>query len=385
MEITLFAFLSLLLLERYAARAHPLSIGLLCGLMVWTRPEGLVLAAAVALGELLSWAAARAPLPRAGERGSRTPRRRVLLLAAGLSTLFAVYVLLNLSISGQPFPSTLYAKQAEYRALLERPVWVRLWVVARRPLVGAQALLLPGFAWQCYLALRQALRSFRSLPAGAGPDGGGLPALAAVLPIAWWAAYHGLYALRLPVDYQHGRYLIPTLPTLLTYGITGTLRWLGQASTGEGGQRPLARIWRRALAGALAVLCLAFLVLGAQAYVKDRCIIHHEMVRVALWVRENTPPDSLIAAHDIGALGYWAQRPVLDLAGLINPEVIPVMRDEERLLDYILDQGAGYLVTFPSWYPALVQDDRLVRVYPAQDQPAPPVQVEPMTVYQIAR
>ena len=39
---------------------------------------------------------------------------------------------------------------------------------------------------------------------------------------------------------------------------------------------------------------------------------------VAQWLDRNTPPNALIAAHDIGAMGYFARRPPLDLAGLIS-------------------------------------------------------------------
>jgi hypothetical protein len=246
-------------------------------------------------------------------------------------------------------------------------------------------LLLPGFARQAYLVLRSALRSVQPKRPAAARERDQPSALAGLLPLAWWAAYHVLYALRLPVDYQHGRYLIPTLPILLAYGVTGTLAWLRQASRKERGGGPLARIWTRSLAGALGLLCLAFLVLGAQAYVQDRCIIQHEMVEVAFWLRDNTPPGALIAAHDVGAIGYWAGRPLLDLAGLIDPEVIPIMRDQERLLEYVIARQANYLVTFPSWYPDLVRDDRVSRIYPAQDPAAPHDRREPMTVYRIKR
>ena len=64
-------------------------------------------------------------------------------------------------------------------------------------------------------------------------------------------------------------------------------------------------------------------------------------------------PARLIAAHDIGAIGYFARRPILDLAGLISPEVIPFIRDEAKLDEWIRAKGAQYLVTFPDWYPQL--------------------------------
>ena len=66
------------------------------------------------------------------------------------------------------------------------------------------------------------------------------------------------------------------------------------------------------------------------------------------------PPDALVAAHDIGAIGYFARRPLLDLAGLVTPEVIPFIRDEPLLLAFILDREAAYVVTFPSWYPEMI-------------------------------
>jgi hypothetical protein len=334
-------------------------------------------------------ASAIAPTASAGRHGPRAgqePYRALLLLCLGLATVLTPYLILNLALSGQPFPSTLYAKQTEYRVLLEQPIWRRLWVVARRPLVGAQVLLIPGFLWQAYATLRQALRSIQ--PDQAGVDAGqigpeGPHPLAALLPIAWWAATHLLYALRLPVDYQHGRYLIPTLPVLIVYGMTGTLHWMGRTAQGARGEPMIARVWPRALVGALVALALAFLLLGGQSYAEDRCVIRREMVDVALWLRDHTPPGALVAAHDIGAIGYWAQRPLLDLAGLITPEVIPVMRDQARLLEYVLDREADYLVTFPSWYPELVQDARLSRLYPSQAESVPPQSRDRMTVYRI--
>lgn len=387
MEITLFCLFLLLLLERYAARARPLWLGVLGGVLVWVRPEGLLLTA----GTLLAAAFTRAPHTeqpnrRAGRETSRAWLSRLLLLGIGLALSLAPYLALNLVLSGQPFPSTLYAKQAEYRVLLEQPIWRRLWVVARRPLVGAQALLLPGFVWQAYVALRQSLGSLQTVltrPRTDRSEPETAPPLAALLPVAWWAATHLLYALRLPVDYQHGRYLMPTIPILLLYGVTGTLYWLRRAAHGARGSHALTRVWTRTLAGALAVLTLAFLVLGGQSYVTDRRIIQHEMVDVALWLREHTPPDTLIAAHDIGAIGYWAERPLLDLAGLINPDVIPIMRDETRLLEYILDRQADYLVTFPSWYPEMTQDARLSHRYPTQAPATPLHGQDHMTVYRI--
>jgi hypothetical protein len=101
-------------------------------------------------------------------------------------------------------------------------------------------------------------------------------------------------------------------------------------------------------------------MLGLRGYAMDVAVIETEMVSTAHWVAENTEPGSLIGAHDIGALGYYGERQLIDLAGLVSPAVIPFIRDETRLGSYLDEQSADYLVTFPSWYPDLVMKGRLV-------------------------
>ena len=55
-------------------------------------------------------------------------------------------------------------------------------------------------------------------------------------------------------------------------------------------------------------------------------------VRMAEQVRRHTSPGELVACHDIGALGWFAERPLLDLAGLASPEVTfrPRLPDGQR-------------------------------------------------------
>jgi hypothetical protein len=116
-------------------------------------------------------------------------------------------------------------------------------------------------------------------------------------------------------------------------------------------------LWRRALSrawlAAFGLLLAVFVALGADAYRRDVRIIETEMVATARWVAANTEPEALIAAHDIGALGYFGQRRLLDLAGLISPDVIPFIRDEARLREWITASNALYLITLEGWYPAL--------------------------------
>jgi len=348
METILFTWLLLLLMNlqfaicdsRSAIRySQFVTAGAVAGLLTLTRPEGLLLVGLVGLALLwYAW---------------REARWQGVLAVIGYGLAFAVvispWLAFNLRVSGQPFPNTFYAKQAEYRVYLTLPIWTRLARVLLPTLAGAQFLLIPSF-------LYAALRSSRSYAPTSRHS-----SLSIFLPLAWWLITILVYALRLPVNYQHGRYLIPTVPVLILYGVGGMLRLLRLASP-----RMWVRVVSRSMLLATLVLLLTFWVRGAQVYADDTGFIEGEMVTVAHWLNSNTEPDTLIAVHDIGAVGYFTQRPLLDLAGLITPEVVPFIADETRLLAFMAERGADYVIFFPSWsdaYRRMANDPRLYIVY----------------------
>ena len=117
--------------------------------------------------------------------------------------------------------------------------------------------------------------------------------------------------------------------------------------------------WTLSIAATLS----AFWFIGAAQYAADVAIIDCEMVQTARWVAANAPTDAVVAAHDIGALGYFYERPFIDLAGLVSPEVIPFIRDEGRLREYLFVRKATLIIVFPGWYPAFDADPRFVPAY----------------------
>ena len=49
---------------------------------------------------------------------------------------------------------------------------------------------------------------------------------------------------------------------------------------------------------------------------------------VGEWLNQNTPADASVGALEVGLIGYFAQRPMVDFAGLIQPEVAAQMQSE---------------------------------------------------------
>jgi len=302
-----------------------LTLGLLTGLAVWVRPDGLTLLGPVLMTILFT------------ELDTRSRLTKITRYLIGFGSLFVFYLLFNLAIGGTPMPNTFYAKQAEYAAWQTLPIFTRLGQLSLQLLVGPSLVLIPGVIGWLVKSVKQ--KMWGSLAS-----------------LIWCTGYLILYISRLPV-YQHGRYIMPAMPIFFLFGLlafaefdAGKLfaryHWIGQT------------IWR----ASIVMLTLSFIFLGAQSYAKDVAVIESEMVVTAKWVAANLPQDALIAAHDIGALGYFDSHELIDLAGLISPDVIPFIRDEPQLANYLNQRHASYLIAFPEFYPLLTGSSETVFV-----------------------
>ncbi len=300
-----------------------LAIGLLTGVSIWIRHDGLTLLAPVLMTILLVEADTRAKL---------TALTRYLI---GFGSLFMLYLFFNLAVGGTPMPNTFYAKQAEYVSWQSLPILTRLGQMSLQLLIGPSLALLPGI-------IGRGIKSVREKMWGS------------VAALFWALGYFGMYILRLPM-YQHGRYIMPAMPIFFLFGLIAFAEfdkskifarhhWVAQS------------VWR----ASVVMLSVAFIFLGANSYAQDVAVIESEMVVTAKWAAQNLPPDALIAAHDIGALGYFDNHKLIDLAGLISPDVIPIIRDEPRLADYLNQHGADYLIAFPGFYTALTENAEIV-------------------------
>ena len=293
-----------------------MTLGLLVGLSVWVRPDGVTL-----LGPIIVYALA----------GTGSGKKRIQdagLMLIGFASLFVPFLLFNLVLAGTPMPNTFYAKEAEYVAWQARPFLSRFGQLSLQFFVGPSLALLPGAIAWFIISLQR--RNWGTL-----------------VGMVWFAGYLFLYVERLPV-YQHGRYIMPAMPIYFLWGLIAISEFIKSKTLGR-------YHWVAAVSWALFVgfLCFSFWLIGGYTYAQDVALIESEMVTSAKWVAENVPPEEVIAAHDIGALGYYDSHDLIDLAGLVSPEVIPFIRDEKRLAQFLDDRNAMYLIAFPDFYPEL--------------------------------
>ena len=267
METLLFAALVLLCVDRYLAfesqersrlasvasnvgsldefgRSRWLSglwMGLCGSLLVLTRPEGLLLLGLIGVCFLWERWRGKAVSPGAGSWA--------LAAVLGSLVLLIPYVFFNFKTAGFVFPTTFYAKQTEYRSMIESlSLPARFGTLLLAVWVGPQILLIPGFLFSVGFSIKRQRSEIALL-------------------WVWWLCSIGIYAFRLPVTYQHGRYLIPTIPVFVVLGVWGTWRVVRSASG-----TMVTRVVSRAWVVALMTLLFIFWFMGARLC--SRCGIH---------------------------------------------------------------------------------------------------------------
>jgi hypothetical protein len=147
-----------------------------------------------------------------------------------------------------------------------------------------------------------------------------------LLPWLWVIGVPLLYLARgVPVL---SRYLLPLLPVLAWLAWRAAERWwVGETPTPASTRRAVLLGW-----------LLASFVLAQNLTVFRASVVPHvvsfsagledSLVRWGRWFGRHTTPGTVIAAPDIGAIGYFSDRHVLDLAGLVTPEIVPLLRHE---------------------------------------------------------
>jgi hypothetical protein len=280
-----------------AAALSPRSLtaaGLLAGAAVWVRPDTALGVALLAL--LLLWEERRVPWRYVLAAGA--------VIAAGIGLAWAYY--------GSPLPNTLGAKTEMAAATPGSWSGLRFWLRAYVPIsrhFGAEwpAVLIAGLAGCGFLAAR------------AGRSG----RLLALFGLAIALAYP---LLRVPFFSWY------ILPCLLA-AVYGVAFFAGAAGRALAARAPaVARMQPLLTAGIFLALAFSTLRLGwayARGFTPAPYLQSYQ--RGAEWIRASSPPDAGIAYVEIGVLGYYSERPILDLMGLVSPWVRPYVVQQDLL------------------------------------------------------
>jgi arabinofuranosyltransferase len=343
METSMFVALTLLYLVLIQTQWEKAWLmGLAGGLLFLTRPEGLLLVALA--GAKFLWARRRQSL------------KHLALMGLTFLVVIGPLLIFNIVVSGRPLPGTFYAKFVQ---------WVAPWTIGKGLnyfwlllqyfwLEGSLFIFFPLALIGGWLAWRRRLTAL--LPAG-----------------AWLLGLPAAYTIILPLIYNRGRYIMPLIPLIIILGAWTALEFV---------QRSRFKRLGRLVIALASLLVAVFWYNGARAYVLEVRAIESQHMMVAEWLRTNTPPDAVIATQDIGVLAYFSDRRLIDMAGLTDPAVVPIMHQPAQMAEYIRQHGGNYVVVFPSYYTQLIKDQGLKMVYTSDKYDFHKLGSDPLAVFQ---
>ncbi|HET6262310.1 MAG TPA: hypothetical protein VFG99_08740, partial [Chloroflexia bacterium] len=277
--------------------------GVLLGLASLTRPEGLLVAALV-LGAR-AWLDRRDGLPYGK------------LLAWSLVPFLGMvvpYQLWRITFYGYPFPNTFYAKTGASLAVVGRGAAYAWQFAGRHWLLVALALACLGLLVWAWVSRRRkqgtAPSNFDDISLKAPNHG-----LAATMGLL--AVVYGLYVVYVGGDwFPSERFFVPLLAPMSLLAAVGAYALVSRLPRGS----------RRAVGTALlgvVVVAYAGDALWQQrpgGELADDTHRHNIYIdrwgSAAIWLRENTQPDTWTAARAAGAIAYYSQRPTIDMFGL---------------------------------------------------------------------
>jgi len=174
-------------------------------------------------------------------------------------------------------------------------------------------------------------------------------------PLILWPAAVALVYKVLNVPFYHW-YLVPlvlglaVLSALAVAGVIETILRLRQSRHPEANPDPKRPSPNAQRLLQMAVVLVLLVVAGARARYQAALRAHPpdyphylQNVHVAQWLRAQTPPAASVGYEEIGIIGYFSDRPIVDALGLVTPLVAAQIRQahfewafEHYRPDYIL-------------------------------------------------
>lgn len=138
-------------------------------------------------------------------------------------------------------------------------------------------------------------------------------------------------------------YIVPIYPVLILFA-TAMLPWLAEKLSISPARLPQVR-------NVVVVLGGLLLIAGCykpMAYYKDFQQAMDQMHRsIGLYLAQQGHRDDLVAAEDVGYMGYYSEMRILDRDGLVSPEAIPYNRSGDYF-GLIRDYSPEWVVAAPS-------------------------------------
>ncbi|MBV6479932.1 MAG: hypothetical protein HGGPFJEG_02738 [Ignavibacteria bacterium] len=344
METTMFILL-LLLCGYFYKKKEAIPFAVMLGLIMWTRPDGVAFIGAVIVDYLIIKI-----VLKDSEKVSTFSASDIKIILLIFGGILGLYFLMNYLLSGSLLPNTYNAKltyySPEFRSrydFLKYEVWDYF-------TTGSYYVLMIGFIFALLKFFYDLYnRNFNQN----------------TIYILFILSLVFIYWLKLPYAHRFGRYMMPIIPFFVLVSVIGF--------------RDFARFINRYTTNVLFAKSIFYILIGItffigvkdydlnrELYVTQSKYIFDRQVSAAKWIKESTNDSAVIATHDVGAIGFYSGRKIIDVAGLVTPELISKINDlnyVNYMKDYMNKNGVTHLAFLREWYRVSNQKPLFTTVY----------------------
>ena len=301
-------------------------------MILWTRPDGVAFIAALILDYLILYKFAKTD--KSIILFTKQQLIKILIISGALTLL---YFALNLSLSGSLLPNTYNAKLTYYapefrsRAeFLKQEVWQYF-------TSGAYAYIMIGFIIGFIFTLKNLFKGRYNQN---------------ILYIIFILLLIFIYWYKLPYAHRFGRYMMPIIPFFILVATSGFREIaLMTASFLKSKQ---AVIFILALASIVILFFSVNDIAESRKMYADECkYIYDRQVKAALWINEHSAETDIVATHDVVGIAFYTQRKIIDVAGLLTPELITKLKEKDYskyMTNYLKEKNVKYLAFLREWY-----------------------------------
>ncbi|MCK5303551.1 MAG: hypothetical protein KAJ96_10450, partial [Candidatus Thorarchaeota archaeon] len=176
-------------------------------------------------------------------------------------------------------------------------------------------------------------------------------------PFPWLIAWSLTLLYRFTMPYQalvnNSRYVIPAQALFLVVAVASVafmLEWvfsLKEYADIKTITRPVIVIL---IIGVLIIPMQPLYMHQAQTFGNAVKNINDMQVTIGEWIEENTPEDAVLAICDAGAVRFFGNRAIIDIIGLVTPDIVHGNMTTLETLQYMYDRGCDYIVFFDDWF-----------------------------------
>ncbi|HMQ68881.1 MAG TPA: hypothetical protein PKC58_07815 [Ignavibacteria bacterium] len=336
METTMFIFLLLLGVYFYKIR-NSTFLGITLGLIFWARPDGIAFIAAIIADYVYQrWIVKN-------KENNPVFNTRDVIKIAGIFFLFLLsYFAMNLYLSGTLLSNTYSAKVAYYIDSDVRITFLKVYIWQFFS-EAHFAFMLPGFIIIFVNSMYDLFkRNYNSYS----------------IYIFFILIFILIYFIKIPLFSRFGRYFMPMIPFYIMISMGGYV-FLIDLFKDLLKNMMLRKIINSGILLFFVVMTLINFKSNSEYYAYHSKYIYDRHVKTAHWLKDNTYENDIIATHDIGAIGFYSGRKVIDIVGLINPDLTKESyRDDynEVLTDFFNKNGVTFTAFYREWFLTLNQN-----------------------------